>query len=240
MRRRRRGTNQWRAGAHASVKTAHHSPPTKIAETVARGFFGAGSDPLSIKRATRRWLIGAGCALILVPLIFYLRFGRVDGFGWGVTIFFVIYCFLTAVGLYFLKRPAYHTPVAARNDWRDRIGAFWLMACVFGPFFGWVLTSAVPLTTENWRWLYGGRVVLSIGLPILTALPLMRYVRGRGAGVMIALLVGVTALPIWSGWATWQDLWAGPVRRPAEQLRFTRQDREELYLTYTDQVLVHP
>ena len=22
-----------------------------------------------------------------------------------------------------------------RNDWLDKIGAFWLMACVFGPFF---------------------------------------------------------------------------------------------------------
>jgi hypothetical protein len=27
---------------------------------------------------------------------------------------------------------------------------------------------------------------------------------------MLALLLGVTALPVWSGWATLQDLRAGP------------------------------
>jgi hypothetical protein len=182
---------------------------TRTAEAVARAFFRTGSDPASLKRDIRRWLLGVVWSPLFIPALFYLRFGRVGPLGWGMTIFCSAYCLLSAVGLYFLVRPEYHTPVAPRDDWLDRLGAWWLVACALGPFFGWLLTSAFLLTEGNWRWLYAGRVVLSVGLPVLTALPLLRYVRGRGAPVMLALLVGVTALPVWSGWATLRDLQAG-------------------------------
>lgn len=183
----------------------------RTAEAVAATFFRTGSDPASLKRDIRRWLTGIVWSALLIPLIFYLRFGEVGALGWGLTVFFATYCLLSAVGLYFLVRPEYHTPVAPRNDWLARLGAWWLMTCAFGPFFGWLLTEALPLTQGNWRWLYLGRAALSVGLPVLTALPLLRYVRGRGAPVMLALLLGVTALPVWSGWATLRDLKAGQV-----------------------------
>jgi len=54
------------------------------------------------------------------------------------------------------------------------------------------------------------RAGLSAALPVLTALPLLRYVRGKGAPLMLALLVGITALPIWSAWNTFADLRDGP------------------------------
>lgn len=186
--------------------------PIRTAEAIARTFFRTGSDPDSLKRDIRRWLMGVVWSALLIPAIFYLRFGEVGPLGWGTTIFFSAYCLLSAIGLYFLVRPKYHTPVIRRNDWLDRIGAWWLVACVLGPFFGWLLTSAFPLTEDNWRWLYSGRVLLSVGLPILTALPLLRYVRGRGAPVMLALLLGVTALAVWSGCATLRDLQEGQVK----------------------------
>jgi hypothetical protein len=185
--------------------------PPSVAEQMAQTFFGAGSDPASIRRAIRRWLIAAGYAAVLTPLIFWLRFGEVGALGWGLTVFLTVYCLLTAVGLYYLRRPEYHTPVAVRGDWRDRVGAFWLVSCAFGPFLGWVLTSATPLTVENWRWLYAGRAFFSVILPLITALPLLRYVRGKGTLVMLALLIGVTALPIWSCWDICRDLVSSPV-----------------------------
>jgi hypothetical protein len=42
---------------------------------------------------------------------------------------------LSTVGdcLHFLIRPKYHTPVEVKNDWIDRIGAFWLVSCAFDP-----------------------------------------------------------------------------------------------------------
>jgi hypothetical protein len=197
----------------------------RTAEHIARLFFRAGSDATSQRRAIVRWLAGAVAAAVLVPALFYLRFGTVGPLGWGLTVFLVAFCLLAAAGLYFLRRPEFHTPVALRNDWLDHIGAFWLLACAFGPLLGWVLTELPRLTVANWRWLYAGRVALSIGLPLLTALPLLRYVRGRGAPIMLALLGGVTLLPIWSGWAAAQDLWAGPAG---------------LYLAHTARALLSP
>ena len=48
------------------------------------------------------------------------------------TVEFVVYCLLAAVGLYFGPRAEYHSPVALRGGWADRIGAFWLVSCVGG------------------------------------------------------------------------------------------------------------
>ena len=112
-----------------------------------------------------------------------------------------------------------------------------MVACAFGPFFGWVLTSVVSLSASNWRWVYGGRVGLCIGLPVLTALPMLRYARGKGAPIMLALLCGVTALPVWSGWNTLQDLRAGPTLRATTKTWRTAQPAEELYLPNTERVL---
>src|SRR5205085_9286573 len=161
----------------------------RTAETVAHRFFRQQTDAASTKRNVRRWLVGAVWAGVLVPLLFYLRFGTVNSFGWGATVF-LAYCILAAIGTYFLVRPEYHTPVAVRHDWLDRIGAFWLVACAFGPFFGWVLTSVVSLSASNWRWVYGGRVGLCSGPPMLTAVPMLRYVGGQGAPILPPLLRG--------------------------------------------------
>ena len=83
-------------------------------------------------------------------------------------------------------------------------------------------------------------MIVSIGLPNLTALPLLRYVRGRGPLVMLAILVGATALPVWSGWSTGQDPVAGPISRAAEQGSAPGQFSQELYLPYTDQGRASP
>jgi hypothetical protein len=183
----------------------------RVAKQIASSFAEAGADQRPLSRDIRSWLFGIVWAVVLIPLIFFLRFGEVGPLGWGLTVFVVVLSLLVVVGLIFLRRPEYHTPVAERGGLTDRIGAFWLVACAFGPLIGWILTSAAPLTLESWRWVYGGRAALSVALPILTALPLVRYVKGRGAPVMIAILLGVTALPVWSSWSVAQDFWAGPV-----------------------------
>lgn len=193
--------------------------------------------PRASGRVFRRWLLAALSAVVLVPLISYLKYGEVRPLIWGTTVFLIALCLLVGVGLYYAGRPEYHTQVESRGGWADRVGAFWLLACGLGPFFGWTLTNAFTLTEGNWRWLYWGRVGLSVGLPVLTALPLLRYVGGRGAPLMLALLLGVTALPIWSAWATMRDLRAGPsnllVRSPAPGMP----DAEYRYLPHTNRVL---
>jgi len=200
--------------ADSSSKSDSKSVPSLI----ARKFFRSGTDPDSIERDVRKWLLAIPAVVVVLPLTFYLQFGEVGPLGWGLTVFFVAYCLLAAVGLHFLERPQYHSPVKLKSDWLDRIGAFWLMSCAFGPLLGWALTSAIVLTPNNWRWLYWSRLGLCFALPVLTSLALVRYVRGRGAFVMLGILIGVTALPVWSGWNTLEDLRSGPLEFSGHQV----------------------
>jgi len=206
--------------------------PKETADQVAKTFFGVDSDEASQKKAIRQLLLGVVECAVLIPLLFYLRFGEVGGLGWGTTVFFVFYCLLAAIGLYFRSRSEYHTPVRLLGDWLDRIGAFWLVCCIFGPLLGWMITSALPLTVASWRGLYGIRVFLAIGLPLLTALPLTRYLRGKATLIALPILVVVTMLPIWSVVNVSRDLWEGPVVR-----HVLASDALELYLQNTDQSL---
>lgn len=211
--------------------------PSKTARRIARNFFGVGDDSVSRREAIRRMLAAALLSAVLVPLLFYLRFGVVGPLGWGMTVFFVVYCLLAAIGLYFLPRPDYHSPVPLRGDWVDRLGAFWLVSCAFGPFFGWILTSALPLTVTSWHWLYGLRVLLAAGLPLITALPLTRYLRGKSILVALPILLVVTSLPIWSAVDVSLDLWEGPTTRQVQSVDNPNITVVELYLPHTEQVI---
>lgn len=188
-------------------------------------------------RVLWRWILAALTAAVWVPTRFYLETGEVPPIAWGVSVFLATLCLLAGVGTYFARRTEYHTRVAAHGGWADRVGAFWLVACAFGPFAGWVLTSVFTLTEGNWRWLYCGRVGLSAGLPVLTALPLLRYVSGRGAPVMLALLFGVTALPVWSAWANMRDLLDGPANLLVRSPTPGAPDMEYRHLPHTKRVL---
>src|SRR6185295_5882158 len=143
-----------------------------------------------------------------------LRFGEINAYALSFTGFIVVLCLLVALGYSFSDRPDSQTRAALRGGPFDYVGAFWLLACAFGPFFGWMVTAAFTLTEENWRWRYVVRVVLCVALPVLTALPLFAYVRGKYWHVALLLLLGVTALPVWSSVNTILDLREGPsVRR---------------------------
>ncbi|HEX8072216.1 MAG TPA: hypothetical protein VF546_19880 [Pyrinomonadaceae bacterium] len=206
--------------------------PQETADRVAETYFGV-TDEAARRRAVRQLLVAAVECFLIVPPLFQLRFGQVGPLGWGTTVFFSVYCLLAAVGLYFRPRTEYHTPVRLRGGWADRVGSFWLVACAFGPFFGWVVTSGViPITHASWPWLYGLRVLLAAGLPVVTALPLTRYARGASAWVALPLLVCVTLLPVSSAMNVSLDLWEGPVTRAAQADGPT-----QLYLKHTERTL---
>jgi hypothetical protein len=153
-----------------------------------------------------QFALGAVQSAVFIPLIFKFRFGVVGDMGWGTTVFFVAYCLLAAVGLFFGPRTEFHTTVTPRGDWRDKVGGFWLVACTFGPFLGWVATNVLPVTADSWRWVYGLRVFLAAGLPLITAIPLTRYVRGKAAWVSLPMLILITLLPVSSAFSVSRDL----------------------------------
>lgn len=157
----------------------------------------------------KRYVIGFFAALVLIPVIFYLNFGRVDGFGWGLTIFVAVLSLMFGIGYAFKDKTEVHTDVPLSDHWTQRIGAFWLMACVFGPFLGWLVTSLIPITLSSWFWVYGLRVVLACLLPFITALPLLRYVRGPSIKIALVILIGITLLAMLSAAYPLMDLLNG-------------------------------
>lgn len=169
------------------------------------------SDPEQNRRSARAFLIAAAQAAVIVPILFYLHFGEINAYGLSFTCFLVVLCLLVALGYSIPDRPEQQTPAAAKGSLLERVGGFWLVACSFGPFFGWLVTAPeFPVTEGDWWWRYAARVALCVGLPVLTALPLLAYVRGRYGYVALPLLVCVTALPVWSGINTLLDLREGP------------------------------
>jgi hypothetical protein len=166
------------------------------------------------RRNVRAFLIAAAQAAVVIPALYYLRFGEINAFALSFTAFIVVLCLLVALGFSIPDKPDSQTRAAFKGGPLDYVGAFWLMACAFGPFFGWFSAAAFTLTEENWRWHYVVRVALSAGLPVLTALPLFRYVRGKYWHVALLLLLCVTSLAASSCLNTLLDLRDGPeVRR---------------------------
>ena len=180
----------------------------------------------------RGFLIAAASAAISIPLLFYIRFGEIGGFAWGFTIFLVVFCLLVALGLYIQPRTQTHPQIRVQNNWTDRLGAFWLISCAFGPFLGWVITSVFPITLESWQGLYTLRVILAVGLPVITALPQVRYLRAKTIFVALPLLIIVTFLPFLSIINISRDLWEGP---HMSQVQFTNQS--EMLLRHTQKTL---
>jgi MFS family permease len=164
----------------------------------------------------RSFLVAAGCAAVGTPMLFFLRFGTLDRFGWSATVFLVVLCLLIAFGYHLAPRRDLHTRVPLHGGRLDKIGAGWLVGCAFGPFSGWIATSGtIPITESSWRWLYGVRIVLAVVVPVVLGVPLLRYARGKATRIALPLLLGVTALPVLTGVNTARDLWSGPAYRPA-------------------------
>src|SRR5205085_6847027 len=188
--------------------------PLATAEKGGGSDGGAKDDAAENRRLANGYLIAAAYAAVYIPALFYLRFGEINAFALSFTGFMVLLCLLVALGYAVQNTPDYQTPVRAKGGVLDYVGGFWLVACAFGPLFGWLMTAPVfELTEGNWRWRYVVRVVLSLGLPVLTALPLFRYVRGKYWYVMVMLLFGLPTLAAWSGLNTLLDLREGPVSR---------------------------
>lgn len=176
--------------------------PTDANQTVDRerilaAYFNVASIKDDNRALVRKFLLGAVWSTILTPLLFYLRFGNVSWFAIGFTVFLTGLCLLFALGFFFQTKTEYHTQVAMEGSIADRMGAFWLIACAFGPFFGWIITAFSP-TEGSWKWQYLLRAFLSVVLPVITAVPLVPYAHGKATLIALPLLLVITALPITS------------------------------------------
>jgi hypothetical protein len=194
---------------------AASSPPASRAPLAEPGAIEP-SDPEPAARATqvRDFLMGIPLALVGGPLLFRLRFGVVDEFGWGFSLFIAVLCALGALGVWAQRKPALHTPVQPQGGLGDKIGGLWLLACAVGPLASWIFGQTRTLTDDTWRVVLGVQFALTAGLPLVTMVPNLRYARGGSRWIALAILFGVTLLPVAASYNHWRDLRDGPVERP--------------------------
>jgi hypothetical protein len=178
-------------------------------ERILARYFNVASIKGDNRQLVKRFLLGAVWAAMFTPLLFYLKFGRINWFSISFTIFLVVLCLLFALGFFFQTKTEYHTRVPMEGSLADRIGALWLVACAFGPFFGWIITAFSP-TESSWKWQYLARAFLSVILPVVMAVPLVPYARGKAGLLAIPLLLAITALPVFSCLWVLADLHDGP------------------------------
>lgn len=177
-----------------SENDSQPKPPRRV----FRNFGGVDTEaPLSI--LIPRAAVAILFSDLLILLVFWLGLGELNAFVFGFVGFLTVFQILAIVGLRFYDRDDLHSTKDLKGDWADKIGAFWLVSCFFGPLAGWICGS---LAAENSRFevhLLAAAVIFSCALPVLTMLPLVRYIEAHIAYIQIPLLVFVTALPVLFG-----------------------------------------
>ncbi len=87
----------------------------------------------------------------------------------------------------------------------------WIGSIVCGPFVGWIVAQVCSLTLSNWRLQLGIRLTLTAILPLVCVLPMLRFVRGPFAHLMLLILAVGTLFAVTTGLEADIDLVRGPV-----------------------------
>jgi len=163
---------------------------------------------------SKEWPFPIQCLFValLIPGIFWLRYGRVDGFAVGFTAFLL----LLMTGVYYLPKLSdkaaageIDTPAVKPSRW-DFLGVFWLLLIPFAPLAMWLYAQLAVLTPGNWQTILATKTAICVVLPVICVLPLLRYARGKTGHVALLILLLGTAYPVSVGWASMSDLLHGP------------------------------
>lgn len=127
---------------------------------------------------------------------------------------FVVWAVLISIGQKILKiwggePPAEFSKVKAKPGPLEIMSAIWFFAILVCPLFVWILGS-FERTPSNWRLLSGIIATVTIILPLVCVLPLLRYVRGRAAPLALAFLAVGTVFPALFGLESAIDFVRGP------------------------------
>ena len=135
----------------------------------------------------------------LILLIFWLSFGELSYFSFSFTFSLAVLQILIVLGLRFQDRTDLHASKPLKNNWLDKIGGFWLLACALGALGGWIfnqLAFGYPFFSLYFQIL---SFCFTIVLPIFTMLPNLRYLETKVLYIQLPLLFFVTTLPILVG-----------------------------------------
>jgi hypothetical protein len=166
--------------------------------------------------AMLRGIPGLVLVAVLIPGLFWLSFGRIDGFVIGFTAFLVL---LAAAAEYL---PAISERAAARQAamgnrhpryqprWTDMLGVLWLLAIPFAPALAWFTRNVTDLNAANWYDVVWTTTLLCVALPIICAASLLRFIRRGNVLLASAILALGTGFPVATGLPSAYDAIAGP------------------------------
>lgn len=165
---------------------------------------------------------------VLIPIIFWFRFGRVDGFAWAFTAFLI--GLITAVQFLPGLASKYRNDASIKHTSPsrfDKLGIVWLLSIPFAPFLSWMINEFFTITADNWRTMLAIKAGLCVILPCMCVLPLIRYINGKTALVATLILVIGTCFPVIIGWNSMLDVIEGPqvkgvVVRDVHTIYYTR------------------
>jgi len=125
---------------------------------------------------------------------------RAGGFAIGLTAFLLLIVF----GLRFIpalnkKYGAEQEKLKVKRGAFDWLGAVWLLAIPFAPFLMWVVDSLTVITTQNWKIILGIKAGLCVLIPVVSLLPLIKYVRGKAVPYAVLILTIGTIQFHWAG-----------------------------------------
>jgi hypothetical protein len=148
---------------------------------------------------------------VVVPVCYWLKFGRVDGYVMGFTAFLL----LVTLGLHFIpmlnhKYGAEQEKIKVIRGPFDWLGVVWLLSIPFAPFLMWLVDSLLVITLQNWKLLLGIKAGLCVLIPCVSVLPLLRYLRGKASPYALLILVIGTGFPVTIGWHSMSDFLQGP------------------------------
>ena len=146
-----------------------------------------------------KMLSAIAVSTVFILVLFYLQFGELPIFIYGFAAFIAVLQILTVVGLRFQNRNEVHTTVKLRNDWLDKIAAWWLMACAFGALTGWFCGQMAHSFQKFSLAFHGAKIFFTFALPVFTMLPNLRYLERQSAAIQIPLLFFITILPMFVG-----------------------------------------
>lgn len=143
----------------------------------------------------------------IILIVFWFTFGELSLFAFGFAAFLAVMQVLMVVGFRLQNRSDDQVAAPDKLSKLDMIGGCWLVACAFGAFFAWICGSLAPGFPGISSALYIAAAVLSIGLPVLTALPNLRYIGGKATYIQVPLIVIVTMLPVIEGCYYLRRIW---------------------------------
>lgn len=173
-------------------------------------------------------LKGLALICVLIPAMFWLGFGRIDGFVLGFTAFLALLAaaveYLPGITERALERSAKEGPPPLPGPF-DALGIVWLLSIPFAPFLTWLLRNSAGVDHGNWRDVLGITAFFCVAVPLVCCLPLLRFVRRGTARISLTILALGTAFPVVMGAGSAYDVLRGPEWQTVEVTRLIDLDR---------------